>query len=52
VEYTVTVGGAARSIKVPFDDLLGVRYLKVRSGTSGVPVNQTADRAITLVAVR
>lgn len=30
---------------------LGVRYLKVRSGTSGSAVNQGADRAITLVQV-
>lgn len=29
----------------------GIRYLKVRSGTSGAPVNQGADRTITLVAV-
>lgn len=27
----------------------GVNLLKVRSGTSGTPVNQTADRTITLV---
>lgn len=27
----------------------GVNLLKVRSGTSGSPVNQTADRTITLV---
>ena len=29
----------------------GVRNLKIRSGTSGTPVNQAADRAITLVCV-
>lgn len=28
----------------------GVRYLKIRSGTSGTPVNQGADRAIVITA--
>ena len=31
-------------------DLLGpIRSVKVRSGTAGVPVNQTADRIVTLI---
>lgn len=30
-------------------DWVGFRYLKVRSGTSGTPVNQGADRVLTLV---
>lgn len=30
---------------------LGIRYLKVRSGTSGTPVNQAADRNINLISV-
>ena len=29
----------------------GFKYIKVRSGTSGTPVNQTADRAIEIVAI-
>lgn len=29
----------------------GVNQIKVRSGTSGVPVNQTADRQLTLITV-
>lgn len=28
----------------------GMRYLKVRSGTSGTPVNQGADRVLSLVS--
>ena len=49
-EYTV-VAAASRSIIIPVSDFLSVRYLKVRSGTSGVPVNQGADRALTLTLV-
>jgi len=30
------------------NDTAGIRYIKVRSGTAGVPVNQGADRVITL----
>jgi hypothetical protein len=47
-ELTVP-GNASRYI--PLDPALfsGVRRLKVRSGTSGTPVNQGADRTITLV---
>jgi hypothetical protein len=31
------------------DKLAGLTYLKIRSGTTGTPVNQGADRVITLV---
>lgn len=31
---------------------LGIRYLKVRSGTAGAAVNQGADRTISLIAVQ
>lgn len=47
-EYTVVVGGTSRYIAVPLGDLLGVRFLKVRSGTSGTPVSQTVARILTL----
>lgn len=50
-EYTVTVGGASRAIVIPLADFIGVRYLKIRSGTTGTPVNQGADRILTLVLV-
>lgn len=47
-EYTVTAA-ASRAILVNYIDFVGIRYLKIRSGTSAVPVNQTADRALSLV---
>lgn len=50
-EYSVVVGGAARSIMVPLSDFIGIRYIKVRSGTSAAPVNQAADRTLTLSLV-
>lgn len=34
---------------VNIGDWIGFRYLKVRSGTSGTPVNQAGDRVLTLV---
>jgi hypothetical protein len=48
-EVTVT---AAASRFITFDsseNFRTVRYVKVRSGTTGTPVNQTAARTITLV---
>jgi hypothetical protein len=45
---TVSASVGTRYIKAPAD-LAGVPYLKVRSGTSGAPVNQGAARTITLV---
>lgn len=50
-EYTVTVGGALRSIVIPLADFIGVRYVKVRSGTTGSAVTQGAARSIILVCV-
>lgn len=47
-EVTATVS-AARWVAIDPADFAGVAYLKVRSGTSGTPVNQGADRTITLV---
>lgn len=51
-EYTVVVGGASRSISVPLVDFIGVRHLKVRSGTTGSAVNQGGARSLTLIVVR
>lgn len=53
-EYTVTVGAitADRSVIIPFADFVGVRYLKIRSGTAAAPVNQTNAPNIVLVCVR
>ena len=50
VEYSASVA-ASQGIIVPLTDFLGIRYLKVRSGTSAVPVNQGGDRTLTLRAV-
>lgn len=50
VEVTVT---AAADRIIGLDDklpeLAALRHLKVRSGTSAVPVNQGADRTLTLI---
>lgn len=47
-EYLI---GAAASevISVPIGDFAGLRYLKVRSGTTGTPVAQGAARILTLI---
>lgn len=47
-EYSV-VAAAGRSIIVPMVDFLGVRVLKIRSGTSAAPTAQAAERAFQLV---
>ena len=49
VEY---VSAAAASIFIPLDNnnFLGVKWLKVRSGTAASPVNQGAARTLTLMA--
>ncbi|WP_319798332.1 hypothetical protein [Nitrobacter sp.] len=51
-EYTVGVSGPSVSIQIPLTDFIDVRYLKIRSGTSASPVNQGADRSLTVVLVR
>ena len=47
-ELTVT---AAASLYLAIDptNFLGVNFLKVRSGTTGTPVNQAAERSLTLM---
>ncbi len=49
-EYTVTAA-AARAIVVNLADFLGIKFLKIRSGTSAVPVAQGADRSLSLVCL-
>lgn len=46
-EITIVVGGASRNIHFS-DQLHGVRWLKLRSGTTSSAVNQGADRTLTL----
>jgi hypothetical protein len=41
---------ASRAIRLDPADWAWVSYLKVRSGTGGVPVNQGAERLITIVS--
>lgn len=52
-EYAVpsAVAAVGRSILVDQALFYGIRFLKVRSGTSAAPVNQAADRVINLVTV-
>jgi len=47
-EVTITAA-ASRFILLNPADFVSVRYLKVRSGTSGTPVNQGGARTITLI---
>jgi hypothetical protein len=44
----VVVAAAARYIPLGALDFNGMIYFKVRSGTTGAPVNQTAARAISI----
>lgn len=46
LSYTVA---ASRYIVVDPADFVGAAYLKVRTGTSGSPTTQGADRTITLI---
>jgi len=46
-EYTVTAA-ASQFITLNPQDFLHDRYIKIRSGTSGTPVNQGAARSITV----
>lgn len=49
-EYTVQAS-SSRSILLPLADFVGIRFLKVRSGTSSAAVNQGAERVIGVQAV-
>lgn len=46
ISFTVAAG---TFIQVPSANWYGMNMIKVRSGTSGSPVNQTATRALTLI---
>jgi hypothetical protein len=50
-EVTATVAASQYIVIASPAKMLGVRWIKVRSGTSGAPVNQGADRALTIVGV-
>lgn len=42
------VAAASRAIDINSDITKGMRFIKIRSGTSGSPVNQAADRTLKL----
>ncbi len=48
VEYVVTAA-ASREIILPLADFLGIRFLKIRSGTTGTPVTQSAARSLPIM---
>jgi hypothetical protein len=48
-EITLT-GVTGKFIPIDYTKFVGVRYLKLRSGTSAAPVNQTATRLVTIFA--
>lgn len=45
----LVVTAAASRIIVDIPELSTLRYLKVRSGTTGTPVNQGAERTLTII---
>jgi hypothetical protein len=47
-ERSVTAA-ASRYLAFNIADWVSVRFLKIRSGTAGTPVNQAAARTLTLV---
>lgn len=48
-EVVTTTAAASRLITLDWRKFAAFRYVKVRSGTAGTPVNQAADRVLTLV---
>jgi len=48
-ELTATSTGASRMISINAATYDAARYIKIRSGTSATPVNQAADRTLTLI---
>lgn len=50
-EYALTVAAASRALAVDQTLFKAYRYVKIRSGTSGTPVTQTAARALQLLTV-
>lgn len=48
-ELTATSAAASRIININAATYDAARYIKIRSGTSATPVNQAADRTLTLI---
>jgi hypothetical protein len=51
VAITVAAGQYQVLSQAQQEELVGLEFIKVRSGTSGTPVAQAADRVLTLVLV-
>lgn len=49
-EYAVVVA-ASQYVVLDAKDFVGIRYLKIRSGTTGSPVNQGGARTLTVVTI-
>ena len=45
----VAVGGSSRFVRIYPTELPAVKYLKVRTGTSGTPIAQGSNKTITLL---
>lgn len=50
VEYIVQAA-SGRAVVLPLADWLGITHLKIRSGTSAAPVNQTGGAVVTVNSV-
>jgi hypothetical protein len=50
-EYQIAIG-ASKSISLRASDFMGVRAIKLRTGTSGSPTAQSAARVLTLVCAQ
>lgn len=50
-EYAITAA-ASRYLAIDITQTRGLNFIKVRSGTTGTPVNQGADRTLTLMLAR
>lgn len=50
-EITATVAASQFVVMATPPQWIGLRYLKIRSGTSGTAVNQAADRTLQIVSV-
>jgi hypothetical protein len=50
-ELSLATPGASDVITLDPEAFRGLRFIKIRSGTAGTPVNQGAERVITLAVV-
>lgn len=48
-EVAITTVASSRTVMLPPETFLGVKNIKLRSGTSASPVNQSGDHTITLL---